>query len=135
MILESLNNTQLAIEKTLNQAGLINGIYLTREEIEKNEKIMYWRDFVVVKEGSEKDTYVVWHIDEMIPAVSGDGTVLYTTFKVSLFIRTKQYKHLQELALIEKSCKDNNIDFSFSSNLYDSDLRSHNYVFTLSGLV
>ena len=135
MIYKAMQNIQTKISETLTNAGLVDGIYLNREEIKAQNKVMFWRDFVVVKEGSEKDTYLVWHLDNVNPFISGDGTLLYTHFKIALFVRTKQYKIIQDIDAIEKACEEANIKFEYGNSSYDSEIRSYNYTFYLSGVI
>lgn len=135
MIYQALQKIEDKITATLTNAGLIDGIYLDREAIKTQNKIMFWRDFVVVKEGSEKDTYIVWKIDSLNPCISGDGTLLYVNYKVSVFIRTKRYKIIPEIESIENACEKNGINFQYGNSSYDSEIRSYNYTFYLNGVI
>lgn len=133
MIIKNIRFIQEKIEQILSNSGIVKGFGLNIEELKKEERITYFRDFATTKGANEKDRYLLWKIEKVENNIYGDAQVINTDYVIKLLFYTRHYLIDNELENVEKSFLENHFSFKFDSMDFNPEYRAYIYQFDIRG--
>jgi len=127
-VIEAINATTTELETILSEAGLINGLELTSDELTSEKGLIFWPAQVTSKAGSEKEQYMTYTPTAADPRDYGDGLVKVRTVTVLLELFSRNRSLTTEAATVENALTAKRWGFEFVS--FDYDPGNQMYVFT-----
>ena len=127
-VIEAINATTTELETILSEAGLINGLELTSDELNSEKGLIFWPAQVTSKAGSEKEQYMTYTPTAADPRDYGDGKVKTRTVTVLLELFSRNRSLTTEAAIVENALTVQRWGFEFVS--FDYDPGNQMYVFT-----
>lgn len=120
---------QSAVEKSLTDAGFIDGISLTNEQVKNESTPLFWFMQVTTKAGSEKPRYITYEIISVDPLANGDGdTILRRGIaEINFYSRDKNIDAMIDSA--NNKFVADLFNFEYSRVAYDNSNHLYNYTF------
>ena len=135
MIIQSIKKIHTIIENLLNNARLVKGLGLTTEELKNETKLTYWRNFATTKGANEKDSYLVWNIENVSPMIYGDSQIINVEFSLKIMLFTRNYLINNEMEEVEEQALKSSYEFTFNSIEFNPEYRAYVYVFDIKGMI
>lgn len=120
------------IKLLLIDAGLVDGITLTNEQLKVSKDTLFWHIAVKNEEGSKKQTYVTYSVISSQPTLYGDGIPHGYSVIIGLNIFSNKENVKDLIDDINTSADNFGWQFELSSAIsYDHQLNLYTYPFNL----
>ena len=120
------------IKTLLIDAGLVDGITLTSEQLKDSKDTLFWHIAVKNEEGSKKQTYVTYSVISSQPTIYGDGIPRGYSVIIELNLYSNKENVKDVIDEINTSADNYEWQFELSSAIsYDHQLNLYAYSFNL----
>ena len=133
--IEARKLARVELTKTLKSAGLLEGISLAAEQLDKTTKPCFWHGVVRNDKAKAKDAYVTWSIASSDVAKRADNgaflrevTIAVDVFSKRSFDAEQNHKMLDAL---ENAFTNNGYEVELNDELFESDTLLHHYPITI----
>jgi len=133
-LIKALDDITLSVENALVNAGLVDGLSLSIEEIKIAASPLFWFMTVKSKEASDKQSYLVWSF-QSVSEMFGDGKPLAFPFEVNITLYSRNRVIDDTLEKIENAFIDLHYKFDFGMIDYDTNRMMYLYQFVVKAQV
>lgn len=135
MTSQALKDTINIVRNLLIDAGLVEGLSLTPEQIKTTVEPIFWHITTRSKDASDKPLYVTFNINELAPYNYGDGKVLARKPSVitNIYSRSRNVDELIEN--LNKTYVDKEWTFELRDMGFDAGLQMYSYTFLSEAVI
>lgn len=126
---------RIEVIKLLESIGLVQGITLSDEEIDKTTKTLFWHGVLRNPKARNKTTYVSYYFPSFESKISADNDDFLREVMVAIDVFSKRSfdskDNLDLLEKIEDVFKDNGFEVEFAEEIFESETSLFHYPLTL----
>lgn len=126
---------RIEVIKLLENIGLVQGITLSDEEIDKTTKTLFWHGVLRNPKARNKTTYVSYYFPSFESKISADNDDFLREVMVAIDVFSKRSfdskDNLDLLEKIENVFKDNGFEVEFAEEIFESETSLFHYPLTL----
>lgn len=126
---------RIEVIKLLERIGLVQGITLSDEEIDKTTKTLFWHGVLRNPKARNKTTYVSYYFPSFESKISADNDDFLREVMVAIDVFSKRSfdskDNLDLLENIENVFKDNGFEVEFAEEIFESETSLFHYPLTL----
>lgn len=126
---------RLEVIKLLESIGLVQGITISDEEIDKTTKTLFWHGVLRNPKARNKTTYVSYYFPSFESKISADNDDFLREVMVAIDVFSKKSfdskDNLDLLEKIEDVFKDNGFEVEFAEEIFESETSLFHYPLTL----
>lgn len=126
---------RIEVIKLLESIGLVQGITLSDEEIDKTTKTLFWHGVLRNPKARNKTTYVSYYFPSFESKISADNDDFLREVMVAIDVFSKKSfdskDNLDLLEKIEDVFKDNGFEVEFAEEIFESETSLFHYPLTL----
>lgn len=124
------------INKILTSSNLENGDLLTENLSRENEKVMYYETKIKTVASSQKDTYIIYSIEELPVIAHGDDNVAFRIANVILDIWSRKRRDYPKNKELIRNINENAIALGWEFELslpvdYDATTKMYNFQYIM----
>lgn len=126
---------RIEVIKLLESIGLVQGITLSDEEIDKTIKTLFWHGVLRNPKARNKTTYVSYYFPAFESKINADNDDFLREVMVAIDVFSKRSfdskDNLDLLENIENVFKDNGFEVEFAEEIFESETSLFHYPLTL----
>lgn len=126
---------RIEVIKLLENIGLVQGITLSDEEIDKTTKTLFWHGVLRNPKARNKTTYVSYYFPSFESKISADNDDFLREVMVAIDVFSKRSfdskDNLDLLEKIEDVFKDNGFEVEFAEEIFEIETSLFHYPLTL----
>jgi len=126
---------RIELARVLKSAGLLEGISLVAEQLDKATKPAFWHGVVRNDKAKAKDSYLTWYIPASKTATRADDTAMHREVTIAIDVFSKRSfdaeQNFKLLESLENAFTENGYEVEFADETFESDTSLFHYPMTI----
>jgi len=133
--IEARKNARIEIIQTLKDAGLLEGLGLSAEQLHKATAPCFWHGVVRNDKAKTKDAYVTWHIPSSAANTRADNKTLLREVTIAVDVFSKRSFDSEQnhklLERMETAFVDNGYEVEMADETFETETGLFHYPMTI----
>jgi len=133
--IQARKQARVELIKVLKSAGLVEGISLAADQLDKITKPAFWHGVVRNDKAKAKDWYVTWYIPASRAAKRADDDVMLREVTIAIDVFSKRSFDSEQnhklLESLENAFAENGYEVELADEIFESDTSLFHYPITI----
>jgi len=133
--IQARKQARVELTRVLKSAGLVEGISLAADQLDKITKPAFWHGVVRNDKAKAKDWYVTWHIPASPSHTKADDTTMLREVTIAVDVFSKRSFDSEQnhklLEALETAFTENGYEVELADEIFESDTSLFHYPITI----